>query len=452
MTREHELPEIEQIFLSATATDCRDYRLAIRDVVEHNIPTAKIFLQEKWAENAGPAVDACKHRLMECDGYIGLFGFRYGHIAPGQTISITHQEFLWAVNRWAETSPPIFILRPQPGSDAERFLQAEADKCFAGQSADVTATDKAGQTGFLNAVTAWANAGGRILDFYNTSDELRNKALSSIQNWNLRLYKSAYLGRRQANGDIPRDELGRIGRGAQLTAQSDARKALRKRAGERAVAFLVHGPENHGQLEFIEYLRSGYDDWNTMQVFHGQASELDSAESLICWLCGQLNESLQEAPTVTALARRLAARFTTTSVVVLLRTLGREDTRLELFQRRFWAPLADALTAACTDQKGRLYCFIADQRALPEPPPPFVRTTALTAPDVDYHDLLALPALGPLDEDDVSAWLDSLNATAGLVLDEDHRDAIAADAVQSGGHPRDVYNRLNLNGFWKSPR
>ena len=41
MPRAADIPEISQIFLSATAQDCREYREAVRDFVQANEPAVQ---------------------------------------------------------------------------------------------------------------------------------------------------------------------------------------------------------------------------------------------------------------------------------------------------------------------------------------------------------------------------------------------------------------------------
>ncbi len=452
MPRAADLPKIERIFLSATATDCLAYREAVKAAVEGNLRAAKIFLQEKWALNAETAVKACKDRLLDCDAYVGLFGHRYGHIAPGQTISITEQEFRWAVEHWPHLTPPIFILRAKPGSEADTFLRAQAEQCWHTlPTPEAVEADRSAQQRFVAAVTDWSAEEGRVLNFYADLIELRDKAQACINHWNLDLLEAALDGRYQATGEIPAAELGRLGRKPQFTAFRDSLDTFRERRDQRAVAFLVHGPENHGQPQFMEALAQWTTGKDGMEVFAGQASEPDSAESLICWLCSRLNEPLLGEPTVDALARILAKRLERRTVVVLLHTVGREAQRLALFHQRFWQPLADALAALKPGGRSRFICVVADHAPLPAAPGAFIRPADPDDADTDYRQLLALPALAPLNARQVRSWLADLE-DAGIVLDDDRRDAIAEHATTPDGLPPNVYYRLNLEGFWKHAR
>ena len=451
MPHEADIPEIRQIFLSATAQDCRTYREAVRDFIHDNIEHAKVFLQENWAKGGQFVEPVCKTKVETCDAYFGLFGYRYGWIPPDRQYSITELEFRWAVDRWGPGEAPIFVLRPVPGSEADQHLREQAALIHATQPAAEADADRAAQQQFLARVDQWG-ATGRIQAFYRNPLQLVGKALCCIKDWNQELLRRAPRERFQAPGDINRDELGRIGRDKQIAALQDALNALRDRRSERAAAFLIHGPENHGQLEFIEFLREWHDEWEGMDIRCGQADEPDSAESLICWTCSQLGEPLLGEPTIDALAGLLATRLASRSVVLILRTAGREANRLALFQQRFWEPLHAALTTRQPGGRGRLYCFMADHAPLADPPPAGFRTLDLDADDVDYRQILALPPLTRLTAGQVRNWLSDIRKSAGVRLDEDERDAIATYATTPDGNPPDVYNRLNLHGFWSRAR
>ncbi|HCZ14406.1 MAG TPA: hypothetical protein DHV85_07365, partial [Candidatus Accumulibacter sp.] len=344
-----EIAEISQIFLSATAQDCRQYREAVRDFVQDNEIAAKIFLQENWAEGGDFVVDVCERRVKTCDAYLGLFGYRYGWTPPGFTKSITELEFRWAVDRWRQPVPPIFVLLPEKDSEADKQLREWARPYLEQEFPDEVSLAKgvSAQQAFLASVVEWASD-GRILVYYRTPLQLVGKALSCIQHWNQRLLRQALAGRREALGDIPAEDLGRVGREDQRAALSGALEAFRDRQGQRAIAFLVHGPENHGQREFAEFLYRWDDEWEDIAVHCGQASEPDSIDSLICWTCGQLQEPVLGAASVDALAAVLAARLARGSVVFVLRTSGRQAQRLLTFQNGFWEPLLAGLAGRLT--------------------------------------------------------------------------------------------------------
>lgn len=450
-----DIAEISQIFLSATAQDCRQYREAVRDFVQDNEASAKVFLQENWAEGGDFVVDVCAQRVKACEAYIGLFGHRYGWIPPGFTRSITELEFLWAVDRWRQPVPPIFVLLPETGSEADGQLRDWAlpylDKDFPDENSRVHGT-RTHQT-FLASVVEWAASDGRILVYYKNQLQLVGKALSSIQNWNRKLLREALAGRREAVGDIPAEELGRVGRDDQRTALSKALETFRDRPEQRAIAFLVHGPENHGQREFGEFLVRWEDEWEDIKVHCGQASEPDSLDSLIRWTCGQLQEPVLGPASIEALAGVLAARLNRRSLVFVLRSSGRHPERLLTFLTGFWRPLLAALAALATNapsRGGRLYWFVIDHEKLPDDAGPDFKIDQLDDDNVDYRQLLALPPLAEIRALQVRQWLKELRASAGVNLGEERRREIAERVTQTDGKPANVYDRLTREGFWAS--
>ena len=247
--------------------DSREYRAAVKASVERNVAAAKVFLQENWAEGGRFVVDVCRQKVKSCHAYMGLFGHRYGWVPAGFKQSITELEFGWAVERWPQGTVPIFVLLPVKGSEADKELLGWARPWIEKECPDEKSRDEEAhsQRAFLASVTAWSS-NGPMLTFYGNQQELTEKAHCSILDWNLFLYEEALAGRRQAQGEIPAHELGRIGCEAQQTALIQALDAFREHPRQRAIAFLVHGPENHGQREFAEFLCRRDDEWEDCAV------------------------------------------------------------------------------------------------------------------------------------------------------------------------------------------
>jgi hypothetical protein len=321
MPHENDIAEIAQIFLSATAQDCREYREAVRDVVQDNVPQAKVFLQENWAEGGHFVDQVCRQRVRACDAYIGLFGHRYGWKPPGYTKSITELEFCWAVERWAQRAAPIFILLPEKGSDADTQLHAWATalprKGVPGRG-DSRQQHQQAQQAFLAAVTAWAS-GGRILTFYGNRRQLEARRCRASRTGTWRCSARRWPGGASRLATFRRQSLDASAARNNSAPLSDALEAFRERAGQRAIALLVHGAENHGQREFAEFLYRWDDEWEDCSVYCGQPAEVDSIASLICWTCGELHEPVVGAASIDALAEcspraSPAARWSLSSV------------------------------------------------------------------------------------------------------------------------------------------
>lgn len=438
--------EISQIFLSATAQDCKRFREAIRGVLEANISAAKIHLQEDWSEGGQFVVDVCQQRVADAHGYIGLFGHRYGWRPPGHSKSITELEFAWATERWPMREPPIFILRAEPGSEADAELEAAArpllERDFA-DNADRSA-DRQRQAEFLARVDRWA-AEGRILVLYRDMSQLLAKALSCVQNWNLDLLRRALDMRRGASVEIPASELGRIGRTEQRRALQAALERLERSERDVAAAFVIHGRENHGQRHFGEFVAAD-EMFGDAQVHVGQPADPDSIDALILWACGVLREPSEAAPDIAWLANALKSRLACESVLFVVRSLGRRAGRLEAFHKELLAPLRAALGPRTSSMRGQVFWVLVEHEQL-DTQASWQSCGDPHAEPIDFERLVPLPELGNIDEHHVRAWLRELGSS-GLVLKEARRHAIAERSTQDDGLPANVYERLVREGFW----
>ncbi|MCM8662001.1 DUF4062 domain-containing protein [Accumulibacter sp.] len=453
MPQPTQIAEISQIFLSATAQDCRSYREAVRDALQRNVDGAQVWLQEDWAAGGQFVVEVCRDKVCSRDAYLGLFGHRYGWIPPDHSKSITELEFGWALERWPrQQAAPIFVFLPLPGSEADDRLRAWAAACFRLECPDEASRrlQDQRQSAFLNLVRSWA--AGRILLFYEHEQELREKAIASVNHWNLALLRRAIDDRRQVKGDIPADELGRIGREPQRRALTDALAAFHDRPGQRAVAFLVHGRENHGQREFAEWLARSDEPWDEcgddFSLHCGQPGDADSSESLIRWVGSELREPVIGEAAIEALAVAVAAALARRSLVFIQRSAGQQAQRLLHFCQDFWQPLLAALARRPAAGSGRLYWFVVDHACLAGECGGAVCSDEANGGAVDCERLLALPELGAITASQVRTWLGELRKSVGIDLGADRRQQIADYATHPDGNPANVYDRLQREGFW----
>ncbi|MCI0712964.1 MAG: DUF4062 domain-containing protein [Chloroflexi bacterium] len=88
---------MRRAFISSTSKDLEDYRRVAIDICSaldiH--PEA----MEHWSSKPVGAVEGSQQEVDGTDLYIGIFGFRYGHIADGETKSVTELEFDFAVEQ-----------------------------------------------------------------------------------------------------------------------------------------------------------------------------------------------------------------------------------------------------------------------------------------------------------------------------------------------------------------
>lgn len=449
MPHDTDLPEIEQIFLSATAQDCLSYREAVKEAVEGSIAKAKIFLQEDWAEAGKFVVDVCKSRVENCDGYLGLFGHRYGWIPPAFNNSITELEFRWAVDRWAKLPAPIFILLPKKGSQADTELIAKAEFFLEKEFSDLSTREleKKKQEAFLSSIVAWASKDGLMLIYYDTLQSLRSKAPLSILNWNLEVLRQAKNGRRLAQGEIPAEELGRIGREDQISVLSELIEDFLDRDEEPAMAVLVHGHENQGQIQFAHFLRQ-WDEWEDAYIIFGQPQNPDDIESIIRWCCSQLKIPVLGKPDVESLALALVGRLAKTSVTIIQISLGKDTDRISKFMTYLWQPLLAILkTQQKSNWHARLFWIVIDHSPLSPAPNAHVFVNEASSQKTEYSKLNHLPILDDITAQQVKRWFKDLRPRR-TDLDNTRREEIAAYATGPDGKPSNVYNRLALDGFW----
>ncbi len=449
MPRETDLPEIEQIFLSATAQDCLSYREALKEAVESSIEKAKIFLQEDWAEAGKFVVDVCKSRVEDCDGYFGLFGHRYGWIPPGFNHSITELEFRWAVERWQKLPAPIFILLPQKGSQADIELISKSEPFLAREFPDpvIRELEIKKQEAFVSSVVTWASKDGLMLIYYDSLQRLVQKAPLSILNWNLDALRQAKNGRRLAQGDIPAEELGRIGRDDQISALNEIMEDFLDQPKEPAMAVLVHGHENQGQIQFAHFLRQ-WEEWEDAAILYGQPQNPDDTESIIRWCCSQLKIPVLGKPDVESLALALIGRLTKSSVTIIQLSIGKSADRISHFSTYLWQPLLMSLKKQQKDSmRGRLFWIMIDHFSLSLAPDNGISNRVSVTAKSNYNAPIPLPILEDVTAQQVKRWLKDLRPRR-TDLSIERREEIAAYATEPDGKPSNVYNRLTLHGFW----
>jgi hypothetical protein len=443
--------EIRNIFLSITAKDCVDYRLEMQDALEKNVPVT-VHLQEDWASAAILVMTVCQQKLKDQDGYMGLFGYRYGWIPPVQPLSaksITHLEWEWAKQHWTSREPPIFIFLPNPGSEAEQELKRWAKEVLEDEypncpSEQQTSLER--QESFRQEVRDWAN--GRCINSYETAREIREKGISCIHHWNKSILKQACeVHRGEIRKRIPAAELGAIGRDRQVKALEEILVQLRKRQREVAAAFVIHGEENHGQWQFAHFLH-GWKEWNKedeiLPLF--QPDRPEDAAQLARWVCNQLGQEVALAEAMERLVAALAFRLSERNVVILVQSLGNGPDRWQRFSEDFWSPLRQRLGQAVSEKtRGRLHWFVVANEPCPLAP---------AALDWDSASLIPLPQLQTLCEQDVSVWLSHRNPRLNRdsIRLEQRAEISKAVTYKNGnpdGLPISVFARLESKGEWE---
>jgi hypothetical protein len=446
--------EIKNIFLSCTVKDCIHYRLQMKEALEY-VPVT-VHLQEDWTNAASYVTDVCRQKLKDQDGYMGLFGYRYGWIPPDQSFSaksITHLEWEWAKQHWTSRQPPIFIFLPNPGSEAEQELQRRAKEVLEQEYPNCPSEQQTSlqrQESFRQEVRDWANATGRCINSYGTALELMQKGSSCIHHWNRSILKQACeVYRGELRKRIPAAELGAIGRYQQVKQLEQILVQLRQRQREVAAAFVIHGEENHGQRHFAHFLHE-WAEWNEEDEILGlfQPDRPEDAAHLARWACNQLGlgQEVALAEAMERLVAALAFRLRERNVVILLQSLGNGPDRWQRFAEDFWSPLRQRLAQAVSGKtRGRLHWFVVANEPFPFAP---------AALDWDSASPIPLPQLQPLREQDVSDWLRHRNPKLNGVSIRSGLRAEISKAVthkdgKPDGVPLSVFERLQNKGMWE---
>jgi hypothetical protein len=439
------MDQIREVFVSSTAKDVKDYRTSVKDALESI--SAAVFLQESWAEPARDVVDLCLHRLAESDAYLGVFGYRYGWIPEGRDRSITELEYDRALEIWrASQVPPVFLFVPETGSQAATELGGAAEVVLAldyPYDPEKREDSKRRQARFRERILI----SGLFIRQFDSLAKLCMLAPTNIQNWNLAILKTALEGRRDRFGGIPLEDLGAIGRDVQVSALKKALAALELSAYP-GMCVLVHGREDAGQLAFRKFLEAwngwGLDD--APLVITPPHEQFDEA-ALRASALGALGPSRTAVQTgFDDVASAILVRCSRAPVVLMLSRFETVESICE-FQRSFWAPLLAALLVKSQNALPpyRLTVALTSLHPLPALVPASIWQGALDHV-ADYSRLLRLPELTDFSVADVATWLKEIG------VDATRRSSIAASVTREDGIPRNVFDRLNTNGFWSTLR
>jgi len=86
-----------RIFVSSTYEDLSEYRSAVRDAILGL--KQQPLMMEHFISEGDPPKKECLKRVKEADVFIGIYAYRYGSIPTGENISITEQEYRYALKK-----------------------------------------------------------------------------------------------------------------------------------------------------------------------------------------------------------------------------------------------------------------------------------------------------------------------------------------------------------------
>jgi len=436
-----EVNRIREVFLSATAKDVATYRTNVKEAL--SLVRTAVFLQEEWAVPAAGVVTMCLNRLRESDAYVGVFGYRYGWIPDGYQTSITEVECEGALKLWGRMNvPPIFFFVPEPGSVAATELDEAAAQILAQDyPGDTTkwAESRQQQKAFCNRL----RSSGRFAGSFCSAQDLRERAIASVSNWNVEILQHAGDRQRSALTQIPPSELGAIGRKDQRDALENAWLALQE-SDAPGMCVIVHGGEDSGQFAFLAFLESweGWDLSGRPHLITPPHDRFDAASVRAAALAEIAPDRASPTASVDELAHAIVDRCRDEPLVMFLSQIERMDGGLEQFQQAVWKPVFAAVLSR-RQAVGSSHPFVlvaALTSPLQTPLPSCVWPEPLDAASIDYERLLPLPKLEGFTSLQVADWL----RDRGVGLKD--RKQIT-ERVTKDGVPRAVFDRLNAESL-----
>ncbi|MEY2689937.1 MAG: hypothetical protein RL375_4137, partial [Pseudomonadota bacterium] len=333
----------------------------------------------------------------------------YGSVqAPGKP-SITQIEFECALERWKHVQPPaIAVMMPALDSAVDIELKRRA--------ADIVATRQLDQAehaeridGFRQRVTgSW-----RKVNFFNDAQELREHSIVVCATWIHGGFAAAARAHQPAAQvdamALDEADLGMLGRATQIDALKSALGRL-KVSPHPALAVLVHGNDEAGQRSFLAHLVK-----KPLRAFRpeGRTMRLPQAglalPALCAWVAQSLGVVCQGDQTPANVADAVAGKLRERPMCLMLDGVGAFDGGAAAFHARFWRPFFERLVQWHEAQAfaHRLVAVLSEYSGQPETWAAVARQPA--DKDATGALLLALPELGPYEEDDVATWLGDMN-------------------------------------------
>ena len=160
------------VFISSTAEDLKDYRLAARDAVL--AVGLRPEMQEYFAASGGPPLSECLDRVSPCDLVVALVAHRYGWVPPGDSKSIT----------WLECEKGKDVLVFLLDKDAKWPAELKESYRSAAASEDGTATPEliaevTRNVSKLKEFRQWLEK-GRSRATFTSPDDLKAKVIQAL--------------------------------------------------------------------------------------------------------------------------------------------------------------------------------------------------------------------------------------------------------------------------------
>jgi hypothetical protein len=440
---------LTSLFLSATVRDMGDYRAKVPEWTRHlNI---NVNPQKYWSGGAEPIEELCTRRISSCSGYLGVFGYRYGWQPPGQERSITHLEFDHAMSLWRERSnfPPVFLFLPKAGSVASRHLKKLADEVLAkefGNDRTRIKNSRAKQEKLRQIIASLS----RLVNDFASIEELKERVTCSLYHYHVGLLEGLTEAEsfKARASSIPSAQLGRIGRDSQIETVKSILIALAGQPTVPGACLAVHGPENAGLAEFLDFL-SSWRGWGSSARVRPLCPTDQDTTYLAAWIQRAIGETdASGGKPLDTLAGGIARRCDREFPIIIIKQ--RRGWQLEQFQEQFWRPLYEKLLRLWNSSRTRKQFILVRVLANPSTSDKkqSVQGCELGQTKFDWTCPLTLPVCGELNEGQVASWLIDLGFDSHRAL-RIAREAVHQTDGTLDGVPLHVFDRLRADGFWE---
>jgi len=196
-----------RVFIGCTSWDLGPYRNRIAELVSHGFGqysvTMEVFPLRPTGDPHAPTPDATSVSLEELETsqvYILLVAWRYGHVPANQPFSVTHQEYLAAINR----PMPSFIFLADPSTDGEHQDSPQFP----------AAVRDSEQRLQLDAFRAELEK--NQVKYFTTQDDLVNKVVAALNRYLILEDRRRQARARRIPFKLPQRVAGFVGRDKQL--------------------------------------------------------------------------------------------------------------------------------------------------------------------------------------------------------------------------------------------
>lgn len=446
---------IREVFVGSTIQDLRTYREQVRKSLARIRVGA--YLSEHWVGGHDETLRLCRERLDGADAYFGIFAYWYGSVPPQGTRSITHEEFLWAADRWDGRAPPLYAVF-MPKGKAARALRARADALFLEAHAHCSAQEReAARAVYANRVSAFHRAVRqradvlRIVNEFDSSSTLGELAVVTIHQWAEDLFRTAGAPLVDAPREVAPEELGMLGRRVHARAAQQAVAALAAAPDAPGVCLLVAGREDAGQGELCSHLITLRSFRDGRPVRGRPHQEHYSLETFIAWCGKALGVASADAPvgTIAVLAERIHQVLRDRPLTLVVNQVELFPGGTAGFHEHFWRPLFTALRdrRAAAPSARRLIVVAADYRGRAAD---WEGVSREAGEGGDPAHLVRLPPLRDITRGDVLEWMEDLDVPddpPGRRMEILER-VLPNTGADEDGTPWRVYGRIRNETLW----